>query len=103
MTLRSFRVRDVAPPQVVDFTGTSTLFNWLGARRVEAFINQSTKLIVENLESFVHSGMTNVMMNERRCMPLRRSGTGGAVGSEFDWVDATGKNLRIRAENLTAQ
>ncbi|XP_028968577.1 uncharacterized protein LOC114828471 [Galendromus occidentalis] len=88
MTLRNFRVRDVSAPKVVDFSGTSSLFNWLGARRVEMFINQSTKLIVENIESFVHSGMTSVMTNERRCMPLRKYDSG--VASELEWIDASG-------------
>lgn len=101
MTLKNFRVRDVASPRVLDFTGTSSLFNWLGARRVESFINQSTKLIVENLEGFVYNGMTNVMANERRCMPLRRYGTSGVVATEFEWIDATGKSLRFNSRKLS--
>ena len=92
-------MRDVSPPQVVDFTGTSTLFNWLGARRVAAFMEQSRKLIVENIESFVHGGMTNLMANERRCMPLRNYGTKAAVATaaELEWVDATGLEIKKRA------
>ncbi|XP_022654204.1 uncharacterized protein LOC111263075 isoform X2 [Varroa jacobsoni] len=65
LELIGFRVASIIPPQVVEFSGATTLFNWIGARRVQNLMDASTSILVENFENFVRTSVTAVMQSKK--------------------------------------